>query len=82
MSIADCTEAVRLDPTLAAAYRCRGAIYATRGQQEESQSDLTQAERLGVTVHGVFAELVLRHRGVSVMKEAWPNGSRKMKFAN
>ena len=30
----------------------------------------------------IFLELVLRPGGVRVMKEAWPNSSRKTKYAN
>ncbi|MGL4553873.1 MAG: tetratricopeptide repeat protein [Gemmataceae bacterium] len=42
-AIADCTEAIRLRPTLAAAYATRGGAYRLRGKLEAAVADCTRA---------------------------------------
>ena len=45
-AIAEFTEAIRLDPSYADAYRCRGDAYQGKGQYNKAIKDLTEAIRL------------------------------------
>ena len=44
--MADCTEAIRLDPHGTEAYRLRGIVYAWKGDFDRAVADLTEAIRL------------------------------------
>lgn len=45
-ALADCNEAIRIDPNLAGAYSRRGFIYGALGQYERAVADLTKAMSL------------------------------------
>ena len=45
-AIADCTEAIRLNPTYAAAYYNPGAAYTNKSKYDEAIADFTEAIRL------------------------------------
>ena len=46
-AIADCTEAIRLDPKLAIAYYERGLVYQKKGEKAKADKDFAQAKKLG-----------------------------------
>ena len=46
-SIADCTEAIRLNPDFAEAYYCRGVAYEQKGEKGKAEADFLEAKRLG-----------------------------------
>jgi tetratricopeptide (TPR) repeat protein len=46
-AIKDYTEAIRLDPKLAAAYYNRGKIYDNKGMHDEAQADFEKSNSLG-----------------------------------
>ena len=46
-AIADCTEAIRLDPALLEAYFLRGLSYGKNGDKAKAKDDFAQAEKLG-----------------------------------
>ena len=48
-AIADCTEAIRLDPKNADAYYNRGNSYARKGEYDKAIADCTEAIRLNQT---------------------------------
>jgi len=50
-AIADSTEAIRLDPTLAGAYNNRGLAYAEKGDFDKAVSDYSEAIRLRASAH-------------------------------
>ena len=45
-AIADCTEAIRLNPQLAEAYAGRGCAYVEKGDHDKAISDFTEAIHL------------------------------------
>jgi Flp pilus assembly protein TadD len=49
-AIADCTEAIRLDPKNALAYLGRGNCYNKKGERARAEDDFAQARRLGYKV--------------------------------
>jgi tetratricopeptide (TPR) repeat protein len=46
-AIADCTEAIRLDPKYAEAFYFRGVVYREKGELRNAQSDFDRATELG-----------------------------------
>ena len=46
-AIADCTEAIRLNPNYAAAYYIRGAAYEEIGDKAKAAADYAKAKQLG-----------------------------------
>ena len=46
-AIADCTEAIRLDPKWAEAYYDRGSAYEKKGDKAKAEADFAQAKKLG-----------------------------------
>ena len=47
MAIADFTQAIRIDPDFAVAYRNRGHAYEKQGDLTKAKSDFESAKRLG-----------------------------------
>jgi tetratricopeptide (TPR) repeat protein len=45
-AIADCTEAIRLQPNLASAFRTRGEAFAKTGELEKALADYAEARKL------------------------------------
>jgi len=45
-AVADCNEAIRLDPTFAGAFSCRGYAYQNTGETDKAIDDFTEALRL------------------------------------
>jgi len=54
--IADCTEAIRLDPKYAGAYNIRGWAYARKGEYDKAIADCTEAIRLDPEFAGAYNE--------------------------
>jgi Tfp pilus assembly protein PilF len=46
-TIADCTEAIRLDPKNAMAYEARAGAYEKEGDKAKAEEDFAQAKKLG-----------------------------------
>ena len=46
-AIADCTQAIRLDPKHAEAYHYRGLAYQKKGDRAKAESDFAKAKELG-----------------------------------
>ena len=47
-AIADCNEAIRLNPGLAVAYHCRGLIYQLKGDKTKAEESFAKAKKLGL----------------------------------
>ena len=50
-AIADCTEAIRLDPKYAKAYYNRGWAYGRQGDKTKAEEDFARARELGYKPH-------------------------------
>jgi tetratricopeptide (TPR) repeat protein len=59
-AIADCAEAIRLDPKLAEAYYNRGFSYAEKGEYNKAIADYTEAIQLDPTTPNEADELLCR----------------------
>jgi len=46
-AIADCTEAIRLDPASAVTYYVRGLAYEKKGDKAKAEADFAKAKKLG-----------------------------------
>ena len=46
-AIADCTEAIRLDPKCAEAYYRRGVVYDWKGESDKANADFAEAKKRG-----------------------------------
>jgi tetratricopeptide (TPR) repeat protein len=49
LAIADCTQAIRLDPKLSAAFKCRGAAYFAKNEYDRAIAAYTDAKVLSPT---------------------------------
>jgi Flp pilus assembly protein TadD len=45
-AIADCTEAIRLDPKNTQAYQNRGVAYGKKGEKAKAEEDFAQTKKL------------------------------------
>jgi tetratricopeptide (TPR) repeat protein len=73
LAIEDCSEAIRLNPSLAAAYNNRGNAYRALGQQELAIRDYEEATKLDPNDEGAchnFAS-TLEHIDTNKALKAW-----------
>src|SRR6266481_5067290 len=59
-AIADFSEAIRLDPKLAAAYNNRGNAYKNKGDLDRAIADYSEAIRLAPEVEAAHPESIIR----------------------
>jgi tetratricopeptide (TPR) repeat protein len=58
---ADCSEAIRLNPTDATAYANRGTAYLCKGEYDKAIANSTEAIRLDPTLAWAHADLVVAY---------------------
>ena len=63
-AIADCAEAIRLNPRMAEAYNRRGSVYEKKGDLDKAIADYTEAIRLDPKMpRRHWGEVCLRRKG-------------------